>query len=370
MSESQDKSSTVSPSELDEAAVWMARLHAPERTLTVEKGFQRWLVEKPSHAAAFETISTAWDLSGALRRRPFPKLTRWERAGFRSGFLRAATAVCSIALLALLGTLLYVRSSGYSTGIGEQRVLSLDDGSRVTLNTSSRVVVSYSERERRIDLKQGEAFFEVAKNPDRPFIVIAGTRQVRAVGTEFMVRRDEQRLAITLVEGKVAVSALAGPVPSGSQAGEIPTGAREDGYPASDSLRAPQRRSDRAAALQPEVFMLTPGQRLTFSARRPPQLDAPSVEQISAWRLGHIELDDTVLADAVAEMNRYSATQIVIERPEAAALHINGVFRTGDTAAFAAALARSYGLTIEHGSHQLMLAGIPSVKRLSQPPAK
>jgi len=364
-----DPATNFSPGELDEAAVWMARLHAPERTIKVEKGFRRWLVEKPSHAAAFETISTAWDLAGALQRRPFPKLTRWERAGFRSGFLRAATAVCSIALLALVGTLLYVRSTGYTTGIGEQRVLSLDDGSRVTLNTSSQVVVHYSQRERRIDLKQGEVFFEVAKNADRPFIVTAGNHEVRAIGTDFMVRRDKQRLAITLVEGKVAVSPLADPLVSGSQNEEISTSVPEP-QPASASGHALQPASEGSAAQRSDVFVLRPGQRLTFSERQPPELDAPSVEQIAAWRTGHIEFDDTMLADAVAEMNRYSATRIVIETPEAAALHINGVFRTGDTAAFAAALARSYGLMVEHGANELVLSGVPSAKRLAHPAAK
>jgi transmembrane sensor len=336
MNTTEEKEPDCSSAELDEAAVWMARLHAPERTASVERGFRRWLAEKPSHAAAFETISTAWDLTGALQRRPFPKLTRWERAGFRSGFLRAAAAVGSVAALAILAIIFYVRAGGYATAVGEQRVLTLDDGTRVTLNTSSRVVIDYSESERRVNLKQGEALFEVARNPGRPFIVVAGEQLVRALGTEFIVRRDERQLAVTLLEGKVTVS---------PEAHEPP---------------GPPPGRDTPAAGQAEVFTLTPGQRLTLSSSAPPHLDSPSINQLSAWRLGQVELDDASLAEAVAEMNRYSATQLIVATPQAAALRINGVFRVGDAAGFAAAVARSYGLKLERRAHQLVLAGIPA----------
>jgi transmembrane sensor len=185
------------------------------------------------------------------------------------------------------------------------------------------VVVNYTEHERRLDLQQGEALFEVAKDPARPFIVIAGDRQVRALGTAFVVRRDERQLAVTLIEGKVAVASVT----------------------------------------------LAPGQRLTLANQHAPTLDRPSIDKVTAWRRGQIELEQATLADAIVEMNRYSAIKLAIESPEAAALRVNGVFRAGDTAGFAAAVARAYGLTVEHRSEQLLLTGAPAAAALTETPA-
>src|SRR5690606_29472129 len=147
----------------------------------------------------FETVSNAWELTGALERRPFPKLTRWERAGFRSGFLRATAAVVVASLCIAVGIAFYVRSSGVATQLGEQRVLTLEDGSRISLNTASRVVVKYDSNARHVELKEGEALFEVEKRPDWPFIVTAAGRRIQALGTSFVVREDEGRLAVTLI---------------------------------------------------------------------------------------------------------------------------------------------------------------------------
>lgn len=311
--------------ELDDAAVWIARLRAPDRSARVEKGFRRWLAEKPSHAAAFETISTAWELTGALKRRPFPTLTRWERAGFRTGFFRATSAVAAAAALLAIGLFVYLGSSGIATNVGEQRVMTLEDGTRMSLNTSTRAVVHYDQGERRIELKGGEALFEVARDPARPFVVVAGARRIEALGTTFIVREDEQTLSVTLMEGKVAVS---------------------------------PRASD------PSVVLM-PGQRLTLTGTQPPRLDAPGLEKMTAWRRGQIELEEAPLAEAARDMNRYSTLKIRIEDPQAARLRINGVFRTGDTAGFAAAVARSYGLGTRRGEHEIVLTGVPVEKALS-----
>jgi transmembrane sensor len=336
--EGQNESTTpvsCSPEEIDEAAVWMARLRAPDRTASIEGGFQRWLAEKPSHAAAFETLSNAWEMTGALQRRPFPKLTRWERAGFRAGFLRSTAAVVAAAALVAIGIAFYIHTSGVTTEVGEQRVLTLEDGTRISLNTASRVVVRYDDTERRVELKAGEALFEVASQPTRPFVVAAGNRRIKALGTSFVVREDPGRLAVTLIEGKVAVS--------------TDTGAS-------------------ARVGTPPVATLAPGQRLTLVSGGTPDIDRPQIEKVTAWRRGQVELEDTPLADAIAEMNRYSPVPLVIESPEAAALRINGVFRAGDTTGFAAAIARSYGLTVDRQLHRIVLSGTPAPEALAEVP--
>lgn len=320
-----------SPAEIDEAAVWIARLHGPDRTLQVERGFRRWLAENPAHAAAFERVSNGWELAGQLPRAPFPRLTRWQRAGFREGFVRAGAVVIAAAAIAVFGVFLHLRGAGVATNVGEQRTLALEDGSRIYLNTATRVTVRYSEKERRVQLQSGEALFEVAKRPDRPFIVTAGNREVRALGTSFVVRRDEQQVVVMLMEGKVEVLPHALSL---------------------DTLTPPM------------PITLSPGQRLTFSEDDRPKLDEPSVEKVTAWRRGQIDLDEVSLAQAVAEMNRYSVVKIAIERAEATKIPITGVFRAGDTPSFAAAVARSYGLEVIEKPREIILAGTPSKEAL------
>jgi len=104
-------------------------------------------------------------------------------------------------LLAVVVGFQVVKDPVYETAVGEQRAILLSDGSRLTLNTNTRLAVDYGEKLRRIRLVHGEAMFEVAKNPHRPFIVQTETEQVRALGTTFIVRNDAERVDVTLIEG-------------------------------------------------------------------------------------------------------------------------------------------------------------------------
>lgn len=319
------------PEEIDEAAVWIARLHAPSRTLQVERGFRRWLTESPSHAAAFETVSTGWELSGMLERRPFPRLNRWQRAGFREGFVHATTAVAATVALFVGALVLHqIYSDEVKTSVGEQRTVTLEDGSRMTLNTATRVAVQYDEHARRIELKSGEALFEVTKQERPwPFIVSVGDRTITAVGTAFVVRADARETSVFMVEGEVVVA----PSSAAQQAAPMP---------------------------QP----LTMGQRLTFASDgsgAAPMLDQPNARKVIAWRWGQVELEDTPLAAAVEEMNRYSAIKLSVATLEARRIRINGIFRTGDTANFAVAVAETYGLTVVSSPNAIVLEGRPAV---------
>lgn len=315
-----------------EAAAWIARLHGPNRSPEVEAGFRRWLAEGPERAAAFEFMTETWEKAGALRRRPFERAARRELPGFRISFSRAALAAAAIAVLAVVGTLIYLRPDGVVTGIGEQRTFALHDGTRVHLNTDTQVIERFDTRVRRVELTKGEALFEVARDPERPFIVVAGGHQVRALGTAFVVRNDPSRVAVTLVEGKVTVSPAAE--------------ARSTGWP----QEAPSSR-------QADTFTLEPGDRLVFAGTRAPQLDQPSIEKVTAWQRGQVALDNTPLADAVAEMNRYSPTRLVIADAAAAAIRISGVFRAGDQENFAIAVSRTYHLELRNSAGEIAIAG-------------
>lgn len=318
-----------------EASAWITRLHGPNRTAEMEAGFRRWLAERPENAEEFEGLTEIWDLVGSGRLvRGVPRLERWEHSeearelqALRSHAHQAyrpprrtwahAAVVLFVCGLVALGAYRIWWTPSYSTDIGEQRIVQLADGTRVSLNSDTRLVVAYSDEERRLYLERGEGFFEVARNPQRPFVVVAGDREVRALGTSFVVRYEPGRTTVTLVEGRVIVTPLSAPEESAT---------------------------------------IAPGQRLTFSRSAEPRLDMPRIEAVTAWRRGEVVLDDTPLADAVVEMNRYDKTQIVIEDPEIAALSVSGLFHTGDSEGFAHSVARMYGLSVRQTDDSIELS--------------
>jgi len=229
-----------------EAAAWIARLHGEGRSTGVEAGFKRWLAACPEHHLAFEMANEIWLSTEHLPKPETPAFVRWPKGGFVVTWPRALAAMAVIALV-VIGITLHARDPGLITGVGEQRNLTLEDGSRVSLNTASRIHVTYDSRARRVELDEGEAYFEVARHPNWPFIVVAGGKQVVALGTAFLVRRDEDNLAVTLVEGRVTV--------------------------------APAQGAD---------ITLAPGQRLTFSPHEPPRLDRPPLDRVIAWQRGQV----------------------------------------------------------------------------------
>lgn len=333
----------VPPELLAEAGVWIARLHGPNRTADMDNGFRQWLATSPLHARAFELATEVWDDSQNLLR-----VLPWESARSRGQGFRVAMALAAAAIVAVVGTFLYLHQAGVSTQVGEQRLLTLEDGTRVFLNTDTRVLVRYNERERRVELANGEALFDVAKRGNWPFIVSAGGRQIRALGTSFVVRRDEaqRRVSVTLVEGKVSVESV----------GDVREPEHADNASAIDS-EIVDAGDNVSTTRQPIV--LAAGERLTFADDRPPALDRPTLEAVIAWRRGQVVLDDTPLADAVAEMNRYSVTKLVIARPEAGDLLVNGLFQAGDSESFATAVAQTYGLEVVEEGTRIVLAGVP-----------
>jgi transmembrane sensor len=302
-----------------EAAAWLARLQGPARTPAAESAFKDWLAADAAHARAFARVTDVWDV--------LPGAATYGQAKARPRPARAISVLvaASLAVLVIGGGLAgyLMRHPSYRTEMGEQRTVALADGTRVTLNTDSRLVVDYRPGERIVRLTRGEALFEVAKNPARPFIVQAGDEQVRALGTTFEVRTDHAKVAVTLIEGRVEVS-------------KHPPGAA--------SVR---------------VAVLSPGERVVVrpdAPTSPAAIDRPKVEAVTAWRRGEVMFDDVSLADAITELNRYGDSHIVVADPALAAIRVSGVFETHDPAEFADAMAQLYGLRVEHDGDQIALA--------------
>ncbi len=312
-----------------EAAAWLARLHGPNRTPNVDKGFRRWLNLSPEHGRAFEIATDTWERLALVRRRPLERVADWERGGVRLSLGRAALAAAAVVTLTVAVTAYYYSSDdAIATKVGEQRIVTLEDGTRVALNTATRVRVDFDKSARRIELQSGEALFQVApQSTSWPFIVTAGGQQIRALGTAFVVRRDDTGLAVTLVDGKVSVAPVVGSQPAPGANAQV----------------------------------LTPGQRLTFHGSHAPNLDTPALDKITAWQRGQVAFDNAPLIEAVAEMNRYSRDQLVVASPQAAALRISGVFRTSESAEFARAIAQTYALQVTVQSRKITLTGAPQL---------
>jgi transmembrane sensor len=227
----QDLVPAVTPEIGAEAAVWVAQLHGPDRSSQMERECLSWQDRSAVHRLAFERCTDTWQDVGRLTLSSYAAATgatEW-RAGIEFGrnlrrtrwsFAHGITlAVLTTGGLAVLQPWCHIDT--YFTGVGEQRMALLADGTRMSLNTATRVRVELGPAQRTVRLEGGEALFEVAKDTNRPFVVRAGGSEVVAVGTVFSVRMtpEEARvgdaLAVTLIEGRLTVR----PAPDSSERG-------------------------------------------------------------------------------------------------------------------------------------------------------
>ncbi len=271
-----------------------------------------------SDPAVAET-EAVWDALGALEAEDF-KLAApapaplWRRREIQIGGF-AALAACLVAAVWLQGQ---AGVQVYSTSAGERRVVALKDGSRLELNTRSRLEVRISARQRQVRLVEGEALFTVAKRPDRqPFTVDAGAASIRVTGTQFNVRKTTDQTRVDLLEGHVEVRG------------------RRD---------APLAR-------------LSAGQAVRVSASGDLTVGAPAdFARVQDWRAGRVTLTRARLDAAVADINRYAAKPIALAQPALGDLTVDGVFEARDTRAFARAVATLHGLTLREDDHRLVLS--------------
>jgi transmembrane sensor len=310
-----------------QAALWVTDLHGPDRDAALEARVRRWIAEDPRHAAAFELATEAWQRSGNLpgylpKGTPHSIANRWRPRVSRRA-LAGMTVLCAVFISAVY----FLRDGTLATGPAEQRTVELSDGTQVSLNANSRVVIQYDARVRKVTLASGEALFNVTKHQPRPFVVVIGDRKVIAMGTSFVVRREEaggSAFAVTLVEGRVAIEPISWP--------DILPGETVMG-----------------------LKLLNPGERLRFAADATEVRDSPSIDKVTAWRRGQLIFDDTSLSEAAAEFNRYGSNKITIDTPSAGKLRVGGVFRIGDPTSFAQAMANTYQLRIISRGNAIVL---------------
>jgi transmembrane sensor len=303
----------------DEAANWAAKIDAGPLSAEAETALEAWLSEDSRHYGALAQ-SSALLVPNSI---PVPMRKAEPVHPARRLFLGGSIAA-GIAVVAGAATFV-TRALGqerYRTQIGEMRVIALNDGSVVFLNTNSEMVVRYTQAQRYIELLHGEALFDVAKNKKRPFIVQTGATQIRAVGTSFNVKAlPNQPVQVLVREGIVEVK-------------------RPDVPVAPIVLVA---MNSRAIAPPDAPIIATP-------------VPTAEVGRELAWRVGRIAFHGETLEQAAMEFARYSDVRIQIDDPEIANEKVTGLFVSADPVGFANAVAVSFDLRAEISNKRILLA--------------
>ncbi|MBN6111019.1 FecR family protein [Xanthomonas bonasiae] len=349
------------------AAAWLARCDRGDWTPQQQARLEAWLAAATAHRVAFLRLRAAWQESGRLqalgagqRDGHIPPRGSWRGLAGGDALANdteandgAAAAVApgtpadlgqlrfaprlpararrrwplALAATLLLGMVLglawrqsaALQPVAYASATGSLRPLALADGSHATLSSDSRIDVALSRAQRHIDLQRGEAFFEVSKDPARPFVVASGARRVIAVGTRFAVRRDADALRVVVTEGTVRLESAANPQapPTLLPAGSI-------------ALAGPHGVLVRRVALA-------------------------EAERALDWRNGYLTFDDTPLQAAVAEFNRYNTVKLQVADASAGALRVGGNFRWSNTDAFVRLLEQGFPIRAERRGDQVLL---------------
>ncbi len=308
---------------LASAAVWRVRL--TEEGLESSAAFEAWLAEDAANDAAWRQVSTPWDLLGeqatnpevvAARRQALARAAAHPavhaRARPRRAYLWSGLAAGVVAIVA--GALwLFAQPSEYRTALGERRVVTLEDGSQVSLDSQTVVQVRYSADARHLKLTRGQARFDVFHNTRRPFSVDAGDRTVIATGTSFNIDLRQSAVVVTLIEGRVLVT------------------------PRAPAVSRPAARKQETTAVRLEA-----GQTLTTAIDEPapPRIEKVSLDTVTSWESGRLIFDDEPLDEVVERVGRYSSQAILIGDQRAAKLRISGVFNAGDVATFVDTVSR------------------------------
>ncbi|MFT7528353.1 MAG: transmembrane sensor [Arenicella sp.] len=357
----------------EQAAAWIAVI---DRGISNDEQIEldKWLSQSSLHGEMLVHTASMWDLLDVLS--PIAKLlpisqlesldfsvtkdndkplmvarTPDAKAGLPLGSLSIAASVLALAIGLLLFTDFLVvdmddpsssltkisRASStqsasvrqplehtYATSVGEQSTINLSDGSEIKLNTDSELTVYFSQDERRIALKRGEAYFDVSKNPDRPFVVITKSSRVTAVGTAFSIDVSHAvDTEVLVAEGRVKVDRY---------------GTRSD--------REKLVRKTANPSVEEPVF-LSQGQKVLLNDDAVTLSASDDVEDQLAWRNGRIVFTGETLAQVVKEINRYTPIEFRIIDPAIASISVGGFFKTGDMRQLIAVLEQNFGVRSE-----------------------
>jgi transmembrane sensor len=299
-----------------QAAQWIARQRSNLRSEEDMRDFRAWLAEDPAHGEAFEALTAVWDVAGnypvGMRSAPPTARTSGSRRAVMAGLLAAPVAGAA----AYFTLLPRAEARTYITKVGERRTIELPDSSQALLDTNSCMDVLFDRETRGVTLHYGRANFTVAPDKARPFVVKTAEGRIVADTSNFDVRCDGRKATVVLFSGQASVD------------------------------------------LNNEVRRLKPGERMALAGPAVVAIDRPHAAAVAAWHSGRTVFEDTRLSEAVAEMNRYSPVGLVIQGRDLGDKRISGVYRNGDSIAFANTVAVLTGARIkETGNRLFLIAG-------------
>jgi len=338
----------------DEAANWIAKLDKGLAAKEV-RALQRWMKADPANEEVLLRMAKMWDKLDSLtclaNMFPYHPSRRSKNSkallAIAAGVLAAVglgywSAVSQQQIFAPKQSPVAAAASQgiYKTSVGEHSTVELSDGTRIALNTNSRVQVNYTEHRRLILLERGELHIEVAHNPTRPLSVVVGNHVVQAIGTAFDIKiNSDQRVELMVTDGKVRVG-----VHSNSD------------LKSADELLLPPLLTDESVAV-------TKGERMLLGAADD-VIETLAPEEIAvqlSWRSGNLIFRGESLGDAVAEISRYTPVEFVFLNSDLQKIRVAGLFKTGDIAGFLATLNANFNITFEQ---------IDDVKILLKPKAR
>ena len=326
----------------DEVARWLVKRDSGNWNDSDQAALSQWLDASTARVVAFVRLEAAWkrlqrlqSLGAGTPTGVIPSPDEWQlsavfdgkaaRPVTRQPWLKYGMAAAVAVIACVISARVWLFDGAvYSTPVGGVASVPMTDGSKVTLNTDSRIRVDVSSRERYVRLEQGEAFFQVAKDPSRPFVVTAADRRVIAVGTAFSVRRDaDDSIRVAVTEGTVRVE---------QQASLL--GRKQNGDMLLPAGNIALTRSDQVMLQEKPV---------------------PAVEEAVSWRTGFVVFHETALAEVVAELNRYNTRKIVLQDASLATIRLSGRFEPTQYQAFVRLLENGFAIRAADEGERIVL---------------
>jgi transmembrane sensor len=321
-----------------EACAWIAQLDGGEPTQEDLDAFREWIHRSPRHQQELKRLSAIWGDLNVLTELDVPIRSRPPSLLHRLNFRAAGIAVSLLFGVVVSAYVMWPAKHNqgpeanrvFTTAIGERKPVTLADGSKILLNTDTRIEVEFSPAQRVIHLLQGEAFFEVAHNANYPFLVYAGGNVVRAVGTAFSVHIEKHDVAVMVTEGTVELASVS-PSPEVTQGG----------------LAKPRTI---------KLVAINAGQGATVDehVEAIETIKPAEVTRKLSWREGVLSFSGEPLEQVVEEVSRYTSVKIVISDPSIRNIAIGGYFKAGETEAMFEALETSFGVRVTRVNDRLV----------------
>ncbi len=365
-----------------EASDWLVEFRSGDVDPAGRKEFYAWLRTSPEHMRAYLELAAIWNEGAGLdpnqafddatlmrdvrseanvvpldvaetRAMDRDRSTVVAQERTRPPGVAARLAIAASVAIAMAGSgWLYLQHNVYSTDIGEHRSLALSDGSRIELNANSRVRVKFSHAGRSIELLSGQAFFTVARDPERPFIVTSADMRVRALGTQFDVYRKKSGTTVTVLEGRVAVASRS-KVAAAPSAQAAP---RLSHSPVAHDSKAVASANAGATTASSAELLLNAGEQAVVTQRASVKQSAPNITAATAWIQGRLVFQAAPLQEVADEFNRYNQRRLVISDPGLASFNVTGVFSSTDPASLVRFLEARPGIAVTSTDNEILVA--------------